>query len=91
MDACELEVDMTEAIFTLSIFAVPILTAAAVEQRKAEKERMVQEIDCILEQEKQKNFRWGMTYEKERFKQRVLNTERQQVDKEWKRYAEMVG
>ncbi|CYV04633.1 Uncharacterised protein [Streptococcus suis] len=82
---------MTEAIFTLSIFAVPILTAAAVEQRKAEKERMVQEIDCILEQEKQKNFRWGMTYEKERFKQRVLNTERQQVDKEWKRYAEMVG
>ncbi|HEL2048843.1 TPA: hypothetical protein TY419_000410 [Streptococcus suis] len=82
---------MTEAIFTLSIFALPMLVGALAEQQKAEKERMVQEIDCILEQEKQKNFRWGMTYEKERFKQRVLNTERQQVDKERKRYAEMVG
>lgn len=82
---------MTEAIMTLCIFAVPMLVGALAEQQKAEKERMVQEIDCILEQEKQKNFRWGMTYEKERFKQRVLNTERQQVDKERKRYAEMVG
>ncbi|WP_155974194.1 hypothetical protein [Streptococcus ruminantium] len=82
---------MTEALITLSIFAVPVLTAAVVEQRKVDKERMVQEIDRILEKEKQKNFRWGMAYEKECFKQRVLNTERQQVDKEWKRYAEMVG
>lgn len=78
---------MMEAIFTLGIFAVPVLAGAIVEQRKAEKERMVQEIDRILEQEKQKNFRWGMAYEKECLKQRVLNTERQQVDKEEKRYA----
>lgn len=82
---------MTEAIMTLSIFAVPVLVGAVIEQRKAEKKRMVQEIDRILEQEKQKNFRRGMAYEKECFKQRVLNTERQQVDKEWERYARMVG
>ncbi|WP_170240145.1 hypothetical protein [Streptococcus suis] len=82
---------MTEALLSLSIFAVPVLVGAIMEQRKTEKERMVQEIDRILEQEKQKKFRWGMAYEKECFKQRVLNTERQQVDKEWKRYAEMVG
>ena len=45
---------MTEAIFTLGVFAVPMLVGAIAEQRKAEKERMVQEIDRILEQEKQK-------------------------------------
>ncbi len=78
---------MTEAIFTLGVFAVPMLVGAIVEQRKAEKERMVQEIDRILEQEKQKNFRRGMAYRDECMKQRVLNTERQQVDKEEKRYA----
>lgn len=81
---------MTEAIFTLGIFAVPILAVAIIEQRKAEKERMVQEIDRILEQEKQKNFRRGMAYRDECFKQSVLNTERQQVDKEEKRHARMV-
>ncbi|MEG3269941.1 hypothetical protein [Streptococcus suis] len=82
---------MTEAIFTLGIFALPILTAAVVEQRKTEKERKVREIARILEEEKQKNFRLGMDYRDKCIKQRVLNTERQQVDKEWKRYAEMVG
>ncbi|HFU4464725.1 TPA: hypothetical protein ACGO9X_002036 [Streptococcus suis] len=82
---------MTEALLSLSIFAVPVLIGAVIEQRKAEKKRMVQEIDRILEQEKQKNFRWGMTYEKECFKQRVLNTERQQVDKENAQYAKMAG
>ncbi|HFI0106415.1 TPA: hypothetical protein ACGOV5_002246 [Streptococcus suis] len=55
---------MTEAFLTIGFFAVPVLAGAIVEQRKAEKERMVQEIDCILEQEKQKKFRWGMAYEK---------------------------
>ncbi|HFR3225613.1 TPA: hypothetical protein ACHU8D_000092 [Streptococcus suis] len=82
---------MTEAIFTLGIFAVPILAVGILEQRKAEKERMVQEIDRILEREKQKNFRRGMAYRDECMKQRVLNTERQQVDKEGERYARMVG
>ncbi|CYW22884.1 hypothetical protein [Streptococcus suis] len=82
---------MTEAILTLGIFAVPILTVAVVEQRKVDKERKVREIARILEKEKQKNFRLGMDYRDKCMKQRVLNTERQQVDKEWKRYAEMVG
>ncbi|HFR3508188.1 hypothetical protein ACYKKF_08485 [Streptococcus suis] len=36
-------------------------------------------------------FRHGMAYRDECLKQRVLNTERQQVDKEGERYARMVG
>ncbi|HEM5186170.1 TPA: hypothetical protein U1309_001276 [Streptococcus suis] len=82
---------MTEAILTLGIFAVPILTAAVVEQRKVDKERKVREIARILEKEKQKNFRLGMDYRDKCMKQRVLNTERQQVDKEWERYAQIVN
>ncbi len=82
---------MTEAILTLGIFAVPILTVAVVEQRKVEKERRKREVLRILEEEKRKNFRLGMAYRDECMKQRALNSERQQVDKEWKRYAEMVG
>ncbi len=49
MDACKLEVDMTEAIFTLGIFAVPILTVAVVEQRKIEKERKKREQELLLD------------------------------------------
>ncbi|CYU26267.1 hypothetical protein HO621_05550 [Streptococcus suis] len=82
---------MTEAILTLGIFAVPILTVAVVEQRKTEKARKVREIARILEEEKQKNFRLGMDYRDKCIKQRVLNTERQQVDKEWERYAQIVN
>ncbi|CYW00667.1 TPA: hypothetical protein VB967_002309 [Streptococcus suis] len=82
---------MTEAILTLGIFAVPILTVAVVEQRKTEKERKVREIARILEEEKQKNFRLGMDYRDKCIKQRVLNTERQQVDKEWERYAQIAN
>lgn len=36
---------MTEALLSLSIFAVPILTAAVVEQWKAEKKRDAQQVD----------------------------------------------
>lgn len=67
---------MTEAIFTLSIFAVPILAVAVIEQRKRRKR--IREIE---------QFKHGMAYRDECFKQSVLNTERQQVDKEEKRYA----
>ncbi|WP_449453260.1 hypothetical protein [Streptococcus suis] len=80
---------MTEAILTIGIFAVPILTVAVVEQRKVEKERRKREVLRILEEEKRKNFRLGMAYRDECMKQRVLNTERQQVDKEEARYAQM--
>lgn len=41
---------MTEAIFTLGIFALPILTAAVVEQRKAEKQRKKREGELLREQ-----------------------------------------
>ncbi|HEM3538380.1 TPA: hypothetical protein U1B35_002109 [Streptococcus suis] len=79
-----------DAIASVSVFALPILTVAVVEQRKVNKERKVREIARILEKEKQKNFRLGMDYRDKCMKQRVLNTERQQVDKEGERYARMV-
>ena len=80
MDAVELEVIMTEAVFTLGIFAVPILAVAIIEQRKLESERRkrIREVE---------QFKHGMAYRDECFKQSVLNTERQQVDKEEERYA----
>ena len=78
---------MTEAIFTLGIFAVPILAVAIIEQRKRELERRKQ----IREMEQIIQFKHGMAYRDECFKQSVLNTERQQVDKEEKRYARMVA
>ena len=78
---------MTEAIFTIGIFAVPILAVAIIEQRKLEKQRRKQ----IREMEQIIQFKHGMAYRDECFKQSVLNTERQQVDKEEKRYAKMVA
>ena len=73
---------MTEAIFTLGIFAVPILAVAIIEQRKRELERRKR----IREMELMEQFKNGMAYRDECMKQRVLNTERQQVDKEIARY-----
>ena len=87
MDAVELEVIMTEAILTIGIFAVPILAVAIIEQRKLEKQRRKQ----IREMEQIIQFKHGMAYRDECFKQSVLNTERQQVDKEEKRHARMVA
>ena len=73
---------MTEAIFTLGIFAVPILVCAVIEQHKMELERRkrIREMEQIIQ------FKYGMAYRDECFKQSVLNTERQQVDKEIARY-----
>ena len=82
---------MTEALFTLGIFAVPVLAGAIVEQRKLEVERRKRELTLIRETERINQFRHGMAYRDECLKQRVLNTERQQVDKEGERYARMVG
>ena len=76
---------MTEAILTIGIFAVPMLAVAIIEQRKLETERRKQ----IREMEQIIQFKHGMAYRDECFKQSVLNTERQQVDKEEKRYAKM--
>ncbi len=83
MDERKLEGIMTEAIFTLGIFAVPILAVAIIEQRKMELERRKR----IREMELMEQFKHGMAYRDECLKQRVLNTERQQVDKEEKRFA----
>ena len=77
---------MTEAIFTLGIFAVPILAVAIIEQRKRELELRKRELALMREMEQLIQFKHGIAYRDECFKQRVLNTERQQVDKEISRY-----
>ena len=82
---------MTEAIFTLGIFAIPMLAAAVAEQRKQEKQRKERESALLREMEQIIQFKHGMAYRDECFKQSVLNTERQQVDKEEKRHAKMVA
>ena len=82
---------MTEAILTVGIFAVPMLAVAIIEQHKRELERRKRESALIRETERIIQFKHGMAYRDECFKQSVLNTERQQVDKEEKRYAKMVA
>lgn len=78
---------MTEAIFTLGIFTVPILVGAVIEQRKMELERRKRELVLLRETEQLIQFKHGMAYRDECFKQSVLNAERMQVDKEEKRFA----
>ena len=78
---------MTEAILTIGIFAVPILAVAIIEQRKMEAESRKRELALMREMEQIIQFKHGMAYRDECMKRRVLNTERQQVDKEEKRYA----
>ena len=70
---------MTEAILTLGVFAVPILAVAIIERRKREL-ALMRELEQIIQ------FKNGIAYRDECMKQRVLNTERQQVDKEIARY-----
>ncbi|WP_105116363.1 hypothetical protein [Streptococcus suis] len=85
---------MTEAIFTLGIFAVPILTAAVVEKRKAEKKRMREEFEEIRHRDYLYGFKADMGYQSTCDIEKARNglkQNAQQVDKEWKRYAEMVG
>ena len=77
---------MTEAILTLGVFAVPILAVAIIEQRKRELEHKKRVQVLLREMEQIIQFKHGMAYRDECMKQRVLNTERQQVDKEIARY-----
>ena len=87
MDERKLEVIMTEAILTLGIFTVPILAFAIIEQRKKELECRKRELAALMRETEQLiQFKHGMPYRDECFKQSVLNTERQQVDKEMERY-----
>ncbi|HEM5276926.1 TPA: hypothetical protein U1377_000261 [Streptococcus suis] len=81
---------MTEAIFTLGIFALPILTAAVVEQRKAEKKRMCEEFEEIRRRDYLYGFKAGMGYQSTCDVEKARNglkRDAQQVDKEIARYA----
>ncbi|HEM4769137.1 hypothetical protein ACTGXD_06515 [Streptococcus suis] len=85
---------MTEAIFTLGIFAVPMLAVGIVEQRKAEKKRMCEEFEEIRRRDYLYGFKAGMGYQSTCDIEKARNglkRDAQQVDREWKRYAEMVG
>ena len=75
---------MTEALLTLGVFAVPILAVAIIERRKCE-------LVLMRETEQLIQFKHGMAYRDECFKQSVLNTERQQVDKEEERHARVAN
>ena len=78
---------MTEAILTAVVFAVPVLVVGIIKQRKRELEHKKRVQILLRETEQLIQFKHGMAYRDECFKQSVLNTERQQVDKEEKRYA----
>ncbi|MGC6569636.1 hypothetical protein [Streptococcus sp. VTCC 12886] len=78
---------MTEAIFTAVVFAVPVLVVGIIKQRKRELEHKKRVQVLLRETEQIIQFKHGMAYRDECMKQSVLNTERQQVDKEEKRHA----
>lgn len=85
---------MTEAILTLGIFAVPMLAAGIVEQRKIEKKRMCEEFEEIRRRDYLYGFKAGMGYQSTCDIEKARNglkRDAQQVDKEIARYAEMVG
>ncbi|HEP1838352.1 TPA: hypothetical protein VCA64_002229 [Streptococcus suis] len=89
---------MTEAILTLSIFAVPVLVGAIVERRKIEKERRRKQLALYREMEletlKYETWAQAEKYYKTCQKEAVKNNLKrnpQQVDKENGRYARMVG
>ncbi|HFI0120302.1 TPA: hypothetical protein ACGPB3_000378 [Streptococcus suis] len=93
---------MTESIYdalaSLSVFVLPILAVGITEQRKAEKERRRRESALYREMEletlKYETWAQAEKYYKACQKETMKNSLKrnaQQVDKEWKRYAEMVG
>ena len=81
---------MTEAILTAVVVAVPVLVVGIIKQRKRELEHRKRVTALLRETEHIIQFKRGMAYRDECFKRSVLNTERQQVDKEEKRYARVV-
>ncbi|HFU4448759.1 TPA: hypothetical protein ACGO91_000947 [Streptococcus suis] len=93
---------MTETIFdaiaSVSVFVLPILAAAVVEQRQVEKERKRRELALLREMEletlKYETWAQAEQYYKTCQKESARNNLKrngQQVDKEWDRYARMVG
>ncbi|HEL1808139.1 TPA: hypothetical protein TZI79_002152 [Streptococcus suis] len=85
---------MFDAITSVAVFALPILVVAVVEQRKAEKKRKCEEFEEIRRRDYLYGFKAGMGYQSTCDIEKARNglkRDAQQVDKEWKRYAEMVG
>ncbi|HEL1619423.1 TPA: hypothetical protein TXL63_001256 [Streptococcus suis] len=81
---------MTEALLSLSIFAVPLLAVGIVEQRKAEKRRMHKEFEEIRRRDYLYGFKAGMGYQSTCDIEKARNglkRNAQQVDKEIARYA----
>lgn len=81
---------MTEALLSLSIFAVPMLAVAVLEQRKAEKRRMRKEFEEIRRRDYLYGFKAGMGYQSTCDIEKARNglkRDAQQVDKEIARYA----
>ena len=77
---------MTEAILTAVVFAIPVLVVGIIKQRKRELEHKKRVQALLRETEQLIHFKHGMAYRDECMKRSVLNTERQQVDKEIARY-----
>ncbi|HEL1743512.1 TPA: hypothetical protein TXT53_002103 [Streptococcus suis] len=85
---------MFDAIASVSVFALPMMVAGIVEQRKIEKERKYKEFEEIRRRDYLYGFKAGMGYQSACDIEKARNglkQNAQQVDKEWKRYAEMVG
>lgn len=81
---------MTEALLSLSIFALPMLAVGIVEQRKAEKRRMRKEFEEIRRRDYLYGFKAGMGYQSTCDIEKARNglkRDAQQVDKEMARYA----
>ncbi|MGU7859875.1 hypothetical protein ACS6YO_01065 [Streptococcus suis] len=81
---------MTEALLSLSFFALPVLAVAIAEQRKAEKRRMREEFEEIRRRDYLYGFKAGMGYQSTCDIEKARNglkRNAQQVDKELARYA----
>lgn len=79
-----------DAIASISVFALPILAAAVLEQRKAEKRRMRKEFEEIRRRDYLYGFKAGMGYQSTCNTESIRNglkRDAQQVDKEIARYA----
>ncbi|MGU7900278.1 hypothetical protein ACS6ZL_01505 [Streptococcus suis] len=83
-----------DAIASVAVFAVPMMVAGIVEQRKAEKRRMREEFEEIRRRDYLYGFKAGMGYQSTCDIEKARNglkRDAQQVDKEWDRYERLVG
>ncbi|WP_105144523.1 hypothetical protein [Streptococcus suis] len=81
---------MTEALLSLSFFALPVLAVGIVEQRKLERQRMREEFEEIRRRDYLYGFKAGMGYQSTCDIEKARNglkRNAQQVDKELARYA----